>query len=88
LFKPGTWRSPLRGQWLTSLLGLVLLCGLPIVAVTGLLSYVAYMAGLEVGQSIGGWARWTALFGPRGLSGQPATTYHLKRDVLPYLDQL
>jgi DMSO/TMAO reductase YedYZ molybdopterin-dependent catalytic subunit len=42
LFKPGIWRSPLRGQWLTSLLGLVLLCGLPIVAVTGLLSYAAY----------------------------------------------
>jgi len=42
LFKPGLWRSPLRGQWLTSLLGLVLLCGLPIVAVTGLLSYAAY----------------------------------------------
>src|SRR5260370_38721480 len=42
LFKPGLWRSPLRGQWLTSLLGLVLLCGLPIVAVPGLLSYSAY----------------------------------------------
>jgi len=42
LFNPGIWRSPLRGQWLTSLLGLVLLCGLPIVAVTGLLSHVAY----------------------------------------------
>jgi DMSO/TMAO reductase YedYZ molybdopterin-dependent catalytic subunit len=42
VFKPGFWRSPLRGQWLTSLLGLVLLCGLPIVAVTGFLSYAAY----------------------------------------------
>jgi DMSO/TMAO reductase YedYZ molybdopterin-dependent catalytic subunit len=42
LFKPDFWRSPLRGQWLTSLLSLVLLCGLPIVAVTGLLSYAAY----------------------------------------------
>lgn len=42
LFKPGFWGSPLRGRWLTSLLGLVLLCGLPIVAVTGLLSYAAY----------------------------------------------
>jgi DMSO/TMAO reductase YedYZ molybdopterin-dependent catalytic subunit len=41
-FTPGTWRSPLRGRWLTSLLGLVLLVGLPIVAVTGLLSYAAY----------------------------------------------
>ena len=26
------------------------------------------LAGLEAGQSIGGWTRWTALFGPRGLS--------------------
>lgn len=42
LFTPEIWRSPLRGQWLTSILGLVLLCGLPIVAVTGLLSYAAY----------------------------------------------
>jgi DMSO/TMAO reductase YedYZ molybdopterin-dependent catalytic subunit len=41
-FTPGTWRSPLRGRWLTSLFGLVLLIGLPIVAVTGLLSYAAY----------------------------------------------
>ncbi|HEX3922028.1 MAG TPA: molybdopterin-dependent oxidoreductase [Streptosporangiaceae bacterium] len=37
-----TWRSPLRGQWLTSVLGLVLLAGLTVMAVTGLLSYAAY----------------------------------------------
>jgi DMSO/TMAO reductase YedYZ molybdopterin-dependent catalytic subunit len=36
------FRSPLRGPWLTALLGLVLLGGLSIVAVTGLLSYAAY----------------------------------------------
>ena len=41
-FRPGAWRSPLRGRWLTSLLGLVLLAGLPVLAVTGLLSYAAY----------------------------------------------
>ena len=41
-FRPGAWRSPLRGRWLTSLLGLVLLGGLPVLAVTGLLSYAAY----------------------------------------------
>ncbi|MFF4622212.1 molybdopterin-dependent oxidoreductase [Nonomuraea jabiensis] len=41
-FRPGYWRSPLRGPWLTSVLGLVLLVGLVIVAVTGLLSYAAY----------------------------------------------
>ncbi len=40
--RPEFWRSPLRGPWLTSVLGLVLLCGLPVVALTGLLSYAAY----------------------------------------------
>ena len=37
-----SWRSPLRGPWLTSVFGLVLLVGLPIVILTGLLSYIAY----------------------------------------------
>ncbi|MEV4010729.1 molybdopterin-dependent oxidoreductase [Nonomuraea angiospora] len=41
-FRPEFWRSPLRGPWLTSVLGLVLLAGLIIVAITGLLSYAAY----------------------------------------------
>ena len=36
------WRSPLRGPWLTSVLAVVLLIGLPIVSITGLLSYAAY----------------------------------------------
>jgi len=36
------WRSPIRGPWLTSVFGLVLLCGLPVVIVTGLLDWVAY----------------------------------------------
>jgi DMSO/TMAO reductase YedYZ molybdopterin-dependent catalytic subunit len=36
------WRSPLRGPWLTSVLGSVLLVVLPVVTITGLLSYVAY----------------------------------------------
>jgi DMSO/TMAO reductase YedYZ molybdopterin-dependent catalytic subunit len=42
LFRPGIWRSPLRGLWLTSILAVVLLGGLTILAVTGLLSYAAY----------------------------------------------
>lgn len=41
-FRPRFWRSPLRGPWLTAVLGLVLLGGLTIVIVTGLLSYAAY----------------------------------------------
>src|SRR5689334_5284737 len=44
------FRSPLRGPWLTSVLAVVLLAGLPIVIVTGLLSYVAY--GPQFGQAI------------------------------------
>ncbi|HYZ07146.1 MAG TPA: hypothetical protein VE709_00840 [Pseudonocardiaceae bacterium] len=44
------WRSPLRGPWLTSVLGAVLLAALPIVSVTGLLSWVAY--GPQFGQAI------------------------------------
>ncbi|HEX5252593.1 MAG TPA: molybdopterin-dependent oxidoreductase [Mycobacterium sp.] len=36
------WRSPLRGLWLTSVFGGVLLVTLPVVILTGLLSYIAY----------------------------------------------
>jgi DMSO/TMAO reductase YedYZ molybdopterin-dependent catalytic subunit len=45
-FREGFWRSPLRGPWLTAVLGLVLLIGLPIVIVTGLFSNDAYQPGL------------------------------------------
>ncbi|MBU7600244.1 molybdopterin-dependent oxidoreductase [Streptomyces sp. P38-E01] len=39
---PRFWRSPLRGTRLTSVLGLVLLVGVPVLFLTGLLSYAAY----------------------------------------------
>ncbi|WP_079142310.1 molybdopterin-dependent oxidoreductase [Streptomyces sp. LUP30] len=39
---PGFWRSPVRGPWFTSVLGLVLLGGITVLFVTGLLSYAAY----------------------------------------------
>jgi hypothetical protein len=45
-FRPEFWRSPLRSPRLTAMLGLVLLIGLPVVAVTGLLSNDAYQPGL------------------------------------------
>ena len=41
-FRRGFWRSPLRGPWLTSVLGALLLVTVPIVVVTGLLSNAAY----------------------------------------------
>ncbi|WP_118082392.1 molybdopterin-dependent oxidoreductase [Streptomyces sp. CC0208] len=41
-FAPSFWRSPLRGPWLTSVLGIVLLGGITLLFVTGLLSYAAY----------------------------------------------
>ena len=40
--KDTAWRSPLRGPWLTSVLGFLLLVSLPLVILTGLLDYIAY----------------------------------------------
>jgi DMSO/TMAO reductase YedYZ molybdopterin-dependent catalytic subunit len=45
-FRPSFWSSPVRGPWLTSVLGLVLLGGVTILFVSGLLSYAAYDPGL------------------------------------------
>jgi DMSO/TMAO reductase YedYZ molybdopterin-dependent catalytic subunit len=53
------WRSPLRGPWLTSVFGSVLLVTLPIVIVTGLLSYIAY--GPQFGQAIPAGVGWLTL---------------------------
>ncbi|MBX9641745.1 MAG: molybdopterin-dependent oxidoreductase [Mycobacteriaceae bacterium] len=50
--------SPLRGPWLTSVFGLALLVALPIVILSGLLSYIAYAP--QLGQAIPadvGWLR-------------------------------
>lgn len=44
---PGFWRTPLRGPWLTSVLGVVLLAGVTLLFVTGLLSYAAYNPNLS-----------------------------------------
>jgi DMSO/TMAO reductase YedYZ molybdopterin-dependent catalytic subunit len=41
-FDPRSWRSPVRGPWLTSVFAAVLLVGMPIMILTGLLSYAAY----------------------------------------------
>ncbi len=55
------WRSPLRGPWLTSVFGSVLLVTLPIVIVTGLLSYIAYAP--QFGQAIPAHVGWLRLPG-------------------------
>jgi DMSO/TMAO reductase YedYZ molybdopterin-dependent catalytic subunit len=55
-FRPDFWRSPLRGPWLTSVLGAVLLPMIVVVAVTGLLSNAAYEPRLgdnSLGRTIG-----------------------------------
>jgi DMSO/TMAO reductase YedYZ molybdopterin-dependent catalytic subunit len=46
-FRRSFWRSPIRGPWLTSVFGLVLLVSIPVVIVTGLLSYAAYNPDLS-----------------------------------------
>ncbi|WP_405590640.1 molybdopterin-dependent oxidoreductase [Streptomyces sp. NBC_01092] len=46
-FSPAFWRSPLRGPWLTSVLGVVLLGGITVLFVTGLVSYAAYNPNLS-----------------------------------------
>ena len=48
-FRRSFWRSPVRGPWLTSMLGLVLLGGITILFVTGLLSYASYNPNLGGG---------------------------------------
>lgn len=47
------FRSPLRGPWLTSIFGAVLLAALPLVIITGLLDYVAYGPGQSIPADVG-----------------------------------
>jgi DMSO/TMAO reductase YedYZ molybdopterin-dependent catalytic subunit len=48
-FRSNFWRSPLRGSWLTSFLGSILLVLIAIVAVTGLISHSSYEPDLIAG---------------------------------------
>ncbi|MDQ6782064.1 MAG: molybdopterin-dependent oxidoreductase [Actinomycetota bacterium] len=41
-FRSESWRSPVRGPWLTSVFGSILLVGIPVMFITGLVSYAAY----------------------------------------------
>ena len=44
---PNRWKSPVRGPWLTSVFGLILLIGIPVEFITGLISYAAYNPKLK-----------------------------------------
>ena len=46
-FRQSFWRSPIRGPWLTSVFGVMLLATMPVMFVTGLLSYAAYNPDLS-----------------------------------------
>jgi DMSO/TMAO reductase YedYZ molybdopterin-dependent catalytic subunit len=46
-FRRSFWRSPIRGPWLTSVFGLLLLASIPVLFATGLLSYAAYNPDLS-----------------------------------------
>jgi DMSO/TMAO reductase YedYZ molybdopterin-dependent catalytic subunit len=72
------FRSPLRGPWLTSVFGLVLLVALPLITVTGLLSYLAY--GPQLGQAIPadvGWLRLPLFDWPT----RPSWLYRLTQGI-------
>ncbi|UMB72194.1 molybdopterin-dependent oxidoreductase [Mycobacterium paraterrae] len=72
------WRSPLRGPWLTSVFGAALLIGLPVVILTGLLSYIAY--GPQFGQAIPrdvGWLKLPTFDWPT----HPSWLYRLTQGV-------
>ena len=72
------WRSPLRGPWLTSVFGSMLLIGLPVVILTGLLSYIAY--GPQFGQAIPndvGWLKLPTFDWP----SRPSWLYRLTQGV-------
>lgn len=74
----GRWRSPLRGRWLTSVLGVVLLVSVPIVTLTGLLSYIAYAP--QLGQAFPrdvGWLKLPAFAWPAG----PAWLYRATQGI-------
>ncbi|GAA3547416.1 molybdopterin-dependent oxidoreductase [Amycolatopsis ultiminotia] len=77
-FSARAWRSPLRGPWLTSVFGSVLLVGLPVVIITGLLSYAAYSP--QFGQAFPadvGWLRLPLFSWPAG----PSWLYRLTQGL-------
>ncbi|WP_327071151.1 molybdopterin-dependent oxidoreductase [Kitasatospora sp. NBC_01250] len=78
--RPEFWRSPLRGPWLTAVLGLVLLVGITVMFVTGLLSYAAYnpdLAAVNDQTPDKGWLGFYLFAWPTG----PSWLYRLNQGV-------
>ncbi|AMY20360.1 MULTISPECIES: molybdopterin-dependent oxidoreductase [Nocardiaceae] len=72
------FRSTIRGPWLTSAFGAVLLVALPVITVTGLLSYIAY--GPQFGQARPaevGWLRLPSFAWPT----DPSWIYRLNQGL-------
>jgi DMSO/TMAO reductase YedYZ molybdopterin-dependent catalytic subunit len=79
-FRRSFWRSPVRGPWLTSVLGLVLLGGIAILFVTGLLSYDSYNPNLGGGNDYTpgkGWLGFYLFSWPTG----PTWIYRVNQGV-------
>ena len=79
-FRRSFWRSPVRGPWLTSVLGLVLLGGISVLFVTGLLSYAAYNPNLGGGNDYTpgkGWLGFYLFSWPTG----PTWLYRVNQGV-------
>ncbi len=53
-FRSEFWRSPLRGPWLASVLGVALLVAIPVIFLTGVLSHAAYNPDLGQNRLTGG----------------------------------
>lgn len=68
------WRSPLRGPWLTSLLGALVGSGFAIVALTGFLSHAAYQPELGANAVVDGAPGFLSLGWPTGPSWLYALT--------------
>jgi DMSO/TMAO reductase YedYZ molybdopterin-dependent catalytic subunit len=79
-FRRSFWRSPVRGPWLTSVLGLVLLGGITIMFITGLLSYASYNPNLGGGNDYTpgkGWLGFYLFSWPTG----PTWLYRVNQGV-------
>ena len=81
-FQPRFWKSPLRGPWLTAVLGSVLLLLVVIVSLTGFLSHAAYQPDLGRNALVGTDLPFTTFFDwPTGPSWLYALTQGLHVNV-------